>query len=197
MSNKQKTIKAAARLFHEQGFRDTSVDQITAASNISKSNFYYHFKSKESLGYDVLDSWVEGFRDQMLGKILMDEAVLPDQRIRNCFTALINLVENRGGRYGCPFGNMALELSDVHEGFRTRLAGFFDQWAEAVRSCLEQGKLEGIWSDELESGKMGHFVIAAAEGAIMLTKTHRRVNLLQEGLDLIFRLLESYRYDLR
>lgn len=193
MSNRDKIIEAAMELFHRQGFRDTSVDQCLEACHISKSNFYYHFDNKEAVGFAALEKWVEGFETHILHKVFQDSSIAPAAKIERFFDKLINLIEKRRGRYGCPFGNMALELSDVHEGFRTRLARFFDQWAETLEACLEEGKREGIWSEKLESGKMSHFIIAAVEGAIMLAKTHRRLPLLYESREMVSRLLQSYR----
>jgi hypothetical protein len=42
-------------------------------------------------------------------------------------------------RGGCPMGNLASELSDVHEGFRQRLAEIFDQWRETLAGTLAAG----------------------------------------------------------
>ncbi len=192
MSSKDKTIEAAVELFHEQGFRDTSVDKVLEACNISKSNFYYHFDSKEALGFAVLEKWVEGFKTNMLHKALGDYTIDPAARIEKLFAKLIKLSERIGGRLGCPFGNLALEMSDVHEGFRTRLVQFFDEWAQELEECLEGGKRAGFWSKDMKSNDMAHFIIAAAEGAIMLTKTYRRPAHLKRNLEMISNLLRSY-----
>lgn len=39
-------IQAAQRLFHAQGYADTSVDEIVREAQIAKGTFYYYFKSK-------------------------------------------------------------------------------------------------------------------------------------------------------
>lgn len=192
MSSKDKTINAATELFHEQGFRDTSVDKIIEACDISKSNFYYHFESKEALGFAVLEKWVEGFNRNILHKALRDYTINPTARIEKLFATFIKLSERRGGRLGCPFGNLSLEMSDVHEGFRMRLVQFFDEWAQDMEECLEEGKREGIWSKNMESHDMAHFIIAATEGAILLTKTYRQPAQLKRNLEMISNLLRSY-----
>jgi TetR/AcrR family transcriptional repressor of nem operon len=192
VSNRDKAIQAATELFHRQGFRDTSVDQILDACEISKSNFYYHFDSKESLGFAVLRKWVEGFSLHVLQGVFQDKTLTPNQKIEKSLDKLSGLIERRGGRLGCPFGNLALELSDVHEGFRTELARFFDLWADALEVCLKEGKRDGTWSEDLDAGKMARFIVAAAEGSILLAKTQRRVALLRESREMVSRLLQSY-----
>lgn len=50
-SNKTKSriVTAAWNLFYEQGFDDTTIDEIVALSKTSKGSFYHYFDSKESL----------------------------------------------------------------------------------------------------------------------------------------------------
>jgi AcrR family transcriptional regulator len=52
-------IRAAADLFHKQGVRATSPDQIIEASGTGKGQFYHYFKSKEGLVHEVLHSHLE------------------------------------------------------------------------------------------------------------------------------------------
>lgn len=48
-STKSKIIKAAWNLFYKNGYQNTTVDEIIAASNTSKGTFYHYFKGKEAL----------------------------------------------------------------------------------------------------------------------------------------------------
>ena len=47
-------IHAAADLFHRQGVVATSPDQVIAASETGKGQFYHYFGSKEGLVHEVL-----------------------------------------------------------------------------------------------------------------------------------------------
>lgn len=49
--SKQKILDEALKLFSQNGFEATSVEQITNAVGIRKASFYSHFKSKQ----EVLD----------------------------------------------------------------------------------------------------------------------------------------------
>lgn len=44
-----KIIAAAWKLFYEQGYEDTTVDEIIAAAQTSKGSFYHYFKGKDAL----------------------------------------------------------------------------------------------------------------------------------------------------
>ena len=52
-------IRTAADLFHKQGARATSPDEIIEASRTGKGQFYHYFKSKEGLIHEVLQTYLD------------------------------------------------------------------------------------------------------------------------------------------
>jgi TetR/AcrR family transcriptional regulator, cholesterol catabolism regulator len=53
-STREQLVRAAARLFREQGFHGTSVAEIASAAWITKSSLYHHFASKQALLAEIL-----------------------------------------------------------------------------------------------------------------------------------------------
>lgn len=58
--------REALRLFEQQGYAETTVDEIAAAAEVSQSTFFRYFPTKEELvAYDALDPvWIDLFRAQ-------------------------------------------------------------------------------------------------------------------------------------
>ncbi len=48
-NTKRKIVLAAWRLFYEQGYQSTTVDEIIAASGTSRGSFYHYFSGKDAL----------------------------------------------------------------------------------------------------------------------------------------------------
>ena len=48
-ATKKKIVSAAWKLFYEQGYDDTTVDDIVAESGTSKGSFYHYFSGKDAL----------------------------------------------------------------------------------------------------------------------------------------------------
>ena len=46
---KSRIVSAAWKLFYEQGYEDTTVEEIIAESNTSKGSFYHYFEGKDAL----------------------------------------------------------------------------------------------------------------------------------------------------
>ena len=54
-ATRDQILDAASRLIHVHGYQSTSLDDVLRESGVGKGNFYYYFKSKEDLGYAIID----------------------------------------------------------------------------------------------------------------------------------------------
>lgn len=103
-------VEAADQLFYRQGYEHTSFSDIADAVQISRGNFYYHFKTKD----EILDAVIEA-RLANTRKMLEQweiEGKQPADRIRSFIHILI---ANRAKikRYGCPVGTLCTELAKL------------------------------------------------------------------------------------
>lgn len=80
-NTKGKIIKAAWQLFYEQGYDNTTVDEIIAASQTSKGSFYHYFSGKDALLSSL--SYIFDEKYEELKQNLTDEM--------SCFEKLIYL----------------------------------------------------------------------------------------------------------
>ena len=53
-ATKSKIVSAAWQLFYEQGYEDTTVDEIIALSGTSKGSFYHYFDGKDAFIAEIL-----------------------------------------------------------------------------------------------------------------------------------------------
>jgi len=56
---KLEIIETATSLFHEKGYRETSLDDIADRVGFTKPAIYYYFKSKEDILFAIVDSIVD------------------------------------------------------------------------------------------------------------------------------------------
>lgn len=168
---KQKVLKTARRLFYLNGYNNTSIDDILKASRVKKGNLYFHYRSKEELGLAVIDSYlIEG--SGSMDRILIGPGSPMGRIYRLLDTSRKNL-EQGGCRGGCPIGNFALEMSDIHRGFRKRVNGVFNVWTGRLQKVLQEAKQAGEIPRSINTKALAHFVVAVWEGGVMLVKTRR------------------------
>ncbi len=170
-------LDAAAQLIEERGFRQTSVDDVIKRSGLAgKSHFYHYFKSKEVLGYEVLERQFERFTERGLA-LLREPMIDPLDRLHLFIDSLIALQAANGCRGGCPFGSLAVEMADLHEGFRERIHAVFEEWATQLQSLLWEAR--GNLTTEVETARLARFIIATLEGALLMSRVSRDVGALQ------------------
>ena len=174
---RREILDAAARLLGERGFARTSVDDVIREAGLSgKSHFYHYFRSKEELGYAVLDRQVERFTERGLA-ILREPMIDPLDRLFLFIDSLVAAQLERGCRGGTPFANLAAELADSHEGFRARLDDAFERWASQLRSLLIEARPR--LTTDADPQRLARFVIATLEGAVLMARVKREVSVLQ------------------
>jgi TetR/AcrR family transcriptional regulator, transcriptional repressor for nem operon len=187
--SREKILVAATELFHQGGYNATSLDDILVASGVCRSNFYYHFRSKEDLGMEVLRQRAEAFEARCIRGILEDGSLASRSRLERLYAALADRQRAEEYRYGCPFGNLAAELGGVHPEFRRRLSEFFARWEESLHRCLQQGVANGEFRPDLDTRHMATALVSQIEGAILLMKAHRHNGPMEAGVETMLRLL--------
>jgi TetR/AcrR family transcriptional repressor of nem operon len=178
-ATRDQILDAAGRLIHLQGYHCTSLDDVLRESGVGKGNFYYYFKSKEELGYAIIDRLVRGFVERTLGPAFADPDADPVGQIHCLLDRVLDSQRQRNCIGGCPMGNLASELSDVHEGFRKRLADVFVAWRVTMTLALRRGQASGRLSAECDPDGAASFIVAALEGAILMSKVTKEIQVLE------------------
>ena len=179
-STREAILEAATRLIHVHGYNHTALDDVLRESGVGKGNFYYHFKSKEELGYAILDQIIASFLERTLEPCFSDPAGRALTQIRCFFDRVLETQRERNCVGGCPLGNLALELSDVHEGFRARLTSVFSAWRERLTLVLRTAQRGGQVSGECRPEAVADFLVASLEGAILLTKLTKDIAVMEQ-----------------
>src|SRR3954451_4058041 len=102
-------LEAAAELMHLKGYQATTLDDVLRESGVGKGNFYYHFRSKEDLGFAILDQLVSRFVERTLEPCFSDPDAARLGQIR-CFLDRVLEAQRKSNCVGgCFMGNLACE----------------------------------------------------------------------------------------
>jgi TetR/AcrR family transcriptional repressor of nem operon len=185
-------LAAARRLIHVHGYRGTSLDDVLRESGVGKGNFYYYFKSKEELGHEILDEVIQEFLSETLAPCFADPDASPLGQIR-CFLARVLETQRLANCVGgCPLGNLAAELADRHEGFRARLQGVFSAWQERLGDALRRAQARGHVDPACDPAATAAFVVASLEGAILMAKLAKDIEVMERCVAELGRYLSGY-----
>jgi len=157
-------IEAADDLFYWQGYEYTSFADIADAVQISRGNFYYHFKTKDR----ILDAVIEMrlANTQTLLDQWQRDGDTPAERIR-CFIRILNVNRAKIERYGCPVGTLTSELAKLNHAARGEANAIFVLFRDWL--CGQFAAL-GL-ADEADD--LALHLLAMSQGVATLTNAFR------------------------
>jgi TetR/AcrR family transcriptional regulator, transcriptional repressor for nem operon len=120
---RMRIIRAAADLFHRQGARATSPDEIIEASRTGKGQFYHYFKSKEGLIHEVLQTYLDEIK---AGASRLNYEINSWKDLERWFFAQVDLQKSYEMTRGCPFGTLGNEVTVNDELVRQDLSLIFE-----------------------------------------------------------------------
>lgn len=167
---KLRIIRTAADLFHKQGLRATSPDEIIEASQTGKGQFYYYFKSKDGLVHEVLMWHLEAIRD---GSSPINYNVNSLQDLEEWFHSHIELQKTFGMMRGCPFGTAANEVTEGEELARQDLKLIFDAIKGRLAAFFNREKVQRRLAPDASAESLADFSIATIQGAMLIGKLRR------------------------
>jgi len=188
-------LDAAVRLMRVRGYHRTGLGDVLRASGTGKGLFYHYFRSKEELGFAILDRLVRDFTADTLEPVFGDDSRSPLAQVAAFLDAVVETHRARNCVGGCPIGNLATELADAHEGFRRRLTEVFDDWRRRVAATLARARAEGTLSTEADPVRLAQFLVAGLEGAILLSKVEKDIGVMETCVGELQRHLAFYRED--
>ncbi|MFB4165678.1 TetR/AcrR family transcriptional regulator [Alteribacillus sp. JSM 102045] len=175
---KHKIISVAAELIHSKGYEATKIRDIMAAADIGKGQFYHYFSSKKELGLAVIEHFVFTWENELIHGILGSDKS-SEKKLKEMLEWAVDYHENLPNMFGCPFGNLALEMSEHDEEFRKRINNLFHQWIH----CLE-GVIKEL-SGEQRALQKAQSLVAQIEGGILLMKNYQDIAILKEIIESI------------
>src|SRR5215472_5250440 len=163
-------IRTAADLFHKQGVRATSPDDVIEASNTGKSQFYHYFKNKEGLVHEVLQTHLEAIRT---GTAPLKYDIESWEDLDRWFLAHLEMQKRFRMTRGCPFGTIGNELTENDELIRQDLNLIFEVVRSKLSAFFIKQKAKGIMPKTADEGALADFCIASVQGAMLMGKIER------------------------
>ncbi len=170
---KDRLAFTAMRLFSEKGYESTSVADILRGAGANSGSLYHFFATKQDLLMEVLRRYRDGIGPMLLAPAW--EGV--DDPIERVFALLAQyrraLVESEC-TYGCPIGNLALELHEPDPPVRALIAVNFHGWVDAIERCYVEAGAR--LPADLDRRGLAVFTLTTMEGGVMQARTHRSID---------------------
>ena len=170
---KEKLLNSALDLIYARSYAAVGVEELCAHAGVKKGSFYHFFPSKRDLILAALDRQWEVAKGTVFEPAFAGH-LPPLKRIERCFDMFYEHqcgVKARTGQVrGCPFGNLALELSTQDTVIRHKVERIFQEFTvyleRAVRDAIAAGEIP---DQSVETTSQS--LLAYMEGVLLLAKT--------------------------
>jgi AcrR family transcriptional regulator len=179
-ATRSRIVNAAADLFYEHGADRTSLDQVMAASGVSKSQLYHYFADKDALVLEVIARQTDRVLDAQQPHLAAMDSLPALTAWRD---AIVRLNRATGGK-GCPLGSLASELANESEPARKRLAGSFAMWRDHIEQGLARMRERGELAASADPQELALALLSAVQGGLLLAKTTHSNRPLEIALDM-------------
>jgi len=170
---KQRLLDTAQKLFYARSYEDVGVQEICQEAGVKKGSFYHFFPSKRDLTLAILDESWKRYRETMLAQVF-DRDIPPLKRIQRLLDSQYRhhkaVKDETGQVLGCPYGNLAGEMSTQDEVIRERLKRIFRDLEAPIEQVLEEAMAAGDLA-ELDSRATAGAMVAYLEGLTLMAKT--------------------------
>jgi AcrR family transcriptional regulator len=160
---RQILVKAAGRVFAEQGFTATRVSDIAVCAGVGKGTVYEYFDSKEELFFAVFE-WINAQVRSRVGAVLAEPGTAHDHLLTLFRTSAEIVVELQ------DLASMNLDFWAASRG-----SAFQDQFAEACKAqyteyrrivgdVVRRGQADGEFRRDLDADGLATLIVSALDG---------------------------------
>lgn len=187
--DRDEVLHRAMETFWRQGYKATSMKDLTRATGLQPGSLYGAFKSKRSLFLEALETYyqfnMKGLNERLSG------AGSPIDRIQGVFERIVEASTTDPDNKGCLMVNTLLEVSPNDEEINQRLCEMF----KSVESRLEKTIIDGQNSDHISRNKDPELLAKAAltgmHGMRVLCKTQPHPDVLHKCVDNLMSVLDD------
>ena len=187
-ATKRIIIRESANLFNTQGYKATSISDITRATGYTKGAIYRHFESKQDLEQHALRS---------MSKIMFDElgasiraAATFSEKFEAIFAFFENYMNSPYYEGGCPLMNAAVEADDSNPILRQQAFNMLAQLRASVKRLIENGIKNDQVKKSVDIEMQSTIIIATLEGGIMMSKLERNKEAILHTIDHLRQLVD-------
>lgn len=168
-SRRQEIIEITYSLLLEKGYEDMGIQDILDKLNMTKGCLYYHFKSKKEIVIAVIEEIIKPNYESLWHDV--HKASNPVEEIIRTIDKIFATRCDRLAKFGCPLGNLVLELSAKDKALSVAINDIIVSWQRFIELALDKAKGLKITKSELNTSNAAKFIIASFEGCIMLAKS--------------------------
>jgi len=193
MSKAEKTkeyiIEKARPIFNKKGYAGTSMNDLIAATGLTKGSIYGNFENKDEVAIAAFKSSVT-----RLGKRL-DDFIENQNSASEKFIGFTQYYRTNWERIfergGCPILNASIEADDNLPFLKKHVQAGIRSLVHRLGKIIEEGKVSGEFRKNIHPGDHAYLFLSILEGGIMLGKIENNPKHLFAALDRMIKIMKE------
>lgn len=177
-----KILDTAERLFYEQGYGNTGINQVIEESDIAKASLYKHFESKTELFIAYLQRTHQRWFEKL--QIEVNKKTNPKDKLLAIFDYHIERQKIRE-HGGCPF----IKANDEAGMSDPRVLEEIQQTKLKLKNLIKELVVNGNAQKLLTNTELTEVIFLMVEGAVVEASIFKQTNDLQAAKKIIKRLI--------
>lgn len=179
---KEKVLKIALKLFMEIDFYEVSINDLIKKAGISKSSFYYYFSSKDQLICEAIEKlFFSRFEDVLrisdeCNEISKNKLLRIFQIYSETESYLKNNISVKKFNYRSIISLTVEGITD-YKSMTNCIVGFNKRLLEKIKYVIEDGKLLGEISSNVDSKLIATQTITLLQNAIVLWAMNQSIDM--------------------
>ncbi|MEV7631747.1 TetR/AcrR family transcriptional regulator [Microbacterium sp. NPDC089318] len=180
-ATRARIVHAAADLIRTQGVGRTTLDEVIALSEVSKSQFYRHFEDRSALVLGVIDhvgrETLKVEREQL-------SRVHTISGLRQWRDSIVASTSAGPGRHACALGTLVADISPEDVVACRKLDEVFAMWRALFETLLTRLRDQGAISTEANVTQIAGGFIVAVQGGCLLARAAGNIEPMASAIDL-------------
>lgn len=152
-------LQAAAEVFAERGYAETTMSELISRSGLTKGAFYFHFSSKEQLALAVIDEKQRQWVDAVQAAIKAEPLAI--DQLRQAAFALVRL--HRDDPSAFSVSRLTRDLARV-PGVNDLVRSHMRAWVGMLAAMITQAQADGDLPRTVDAGDLAALLVAATDG---------------------------------
>lgn len=178
---RQYIIEQTAPIFNKKGFDGTSLQDMVAATSLTKGALYGNFADKSEIAMEAFRYSVRRVKSMVRKKL---EAVGTN---RGQLEALLDFYAEYVFKPpvpgGCPMLNAAIECDDHRKSMRRAVGKELSDTIDFISGLLKKGIRAGEFRPGINTRELAYIFFCSVEGALMFSRVGRSA----EAMDVVVR----------
>lgn len=138
INRREEVLNSAKKLFRENGYEKTTVDDIAKHAGISKGSVYLDFKTKEDIFFSILEEYLMGQFERFSNLIKNPKPPYLDRLKELIVEDVLTVFDLAGeGHQNCE----ALIYTNID--MKNKLSDYFEAWGNIMLTIIEKAKDNG------------------------------------------------------